>query len=577
MSSSPLLLQEQGVQPPLTFQEGEPRQFSRRTIALTLLGTMLVSFIATLDQTIVGTALPRIIATFSGFALITWVTTVYLLTSTVTIPIAGKLSDLLGRKRLFLVSLLIFLIGSLLAGAAQSMMQLVLFRALQGVGAGGLQPIGAAIIADLFPPRERGRWMGITSSSAVLATLVGPLLGGLLTDTFSWRWVFYVNLPLGLITLLLLVWVMPRLDTPGQRVVIDYTGSALIVLATLLLLLGFTFAGGAFAWLSWQSLGLFGGAIILLVLLVLYSVRQERLGREPIVEPSMFKQVRIFSVSVLASMLISIVLFGSVYFLGMFLQGVVGVSATTSGLTFMPLALTSIVGAVLAGQLITATGRYKGIALAGAALLIAGLLLLLRLDSHSTYLDAVLALVVLGPGLGASLSLYTVAAQNAMPDRIGQATSAVAFFRQLGQAIGLAAIGAVATHSYVPAFQKALPASLGQDMPRPLITVFEDPSVLLSPSTLSRVHAGFEHFGGAGHAAYNAVLDAVRVGLTQSTHDAILLSLGLMLFTFLVVCFLKEIPMRSREEMVDVQAAGRLFAPERAPVANGEHEEWTAP
>jgi len=553
MSTSPLVLPEPAVPAPLAFQEDEPRPFSRRTIALTLLGTMLVSFIATLDQTIVGTALPRIIATFSSFALITWVTTVYLLTSTVTIPIAGKLSDLLGRKRLFLVSLLIFLIGSGLAGAAQSMMQLVLFRALQGVGAGGLQPLGAAIIADLFPPRERGRWMGITSSAAVLATIVGPLLGGLLTDTLSWRWVFYVNLPLGLVALFLLAWVMPRLDTPGKPVVIDYTGSMLIVLATLLLLLGFSWVGSAFAWLSWQSLGLFGGAFVLLMLLALFSIRQERLGLEPIVEPSMFKQVRLFSVPVLASMLISIVLFGSVYFLGMFLQGVIGVSATTSGLTFMPLALTSIVGAVVAGQLMTATGRYKRIALAGAALLLAGLLLLLRLDQSSTYLDAVLALLVLGGGLGASLSLYTVAVQNAMPGRIGQATSAVTFFRQLGQAIGLAAIGAVATHAYVPSFQQALPAQLGQAVPRPLITVFEDPSVLLSPDTLSRVQAGFESFGGTGRAAYHAVLAAVRVGLTQSLHEAIVLSLGLMLFTFLVVCFLKEIPMRSREGRGEVQ------------------------
>jgi EmrB/QacA subfamily drug resistance transporter len=555
MSTSPLVLPEPAVPSPLAFQESDPRPFSRHTIALTLLGTMLVSFIATLDQTIVGTALPRIIAAFSGFALITWVTTVYLLTSTVTIPIVGKLSDLLGRKRLFLVSLLIFLIGSLLAGAAQSMLQLVLFRALQGIGAGGLQPLGAAIIADLFPPRERGRWMGITSSAAVLATIVGPLLGGLLTDALSWRWVFYVNLPLGLIALLLLAWTMPQLDIPGKPVVIDYTGAMLIVLSTLLLLLGFSWVGSAFAWLSWQSLGLFAGAFVLLVLLALFSIRQEWMGREPIVEPSMFKQVRLFSVPVLASMLISIVLFGSVYFLGMFLQGVLGVSATTSGLTFMPLALTSIVDAVLAGQLMTATGRYKGIALVSAALLIAGLLLLLHLDRSSAYQEAVLALLVLGAGLGASLSLYTVAVQNAMPGRIGQATSAVAFFRQLGQAIGLAAIGAVATHAYVPAFQQALPARLGQAVPRPLITVFEDPSVLLSPDTLSRVRVSFEHAGEAGHAAYHAVLAAVRIGLTQSMHEAILLSLGLMLFTMLVVCFLKEIPMRSREEMENVRGS----------------------
>src|SRR5258708_7426540 len=303
-------------------------QFSRRTIAFTLMGTMLVTFIATLDQTVVGTALPRIVADLQGFDQIAWVTTIYLLTSTVTIPIYGKLSDLFGRKPIFLIGIVIFLVGSMLSGAAQSMTQLVIFRALQGIGAGGLQPIATAVVADLFPPRERGRWVGITSSSYALASIVGPLAGGLLTDAISWRWVFYINLPLGLIALLVLAFLMPTLREPNKRIVIDYIGSLLLVLATLLLLLGFSWAGDKFAWLSWQSVGLFGGSLILLVLLVISSLRQERLGREPIVEPSMFKNVRIFSVSLLASMLISIIMLGCIYFIPIFLQSVVGVSAT---------------------------------------------------------------------------------------------------------------------------------------------------------------------------------------------------------------------------------------------------------
>ncbi len=524
------------------------RQFSRRTIAYTLMGTMLVTFIATLDQTIVGTALPRIGADLQGFDQIAWVTAIYLLTMTVTIPIYGKLSDLFGRKPIFLGALVVFLIGSALSGVAQSMTQLITFRALQGIGAGGLESIAIAVVGDLFPPRERGRWIGITSSSYALASIVGPLLGGLLTDHISWRWVFYINLPIGLIALFVLAFLMPTLRTPKKLIIIDYTGSLLVVLATLPLLLAFSWAGEAFAWLSWQSLGLFGSSLILLVLLVIYSARQERLGREPIVEPGMFKNVRVFSVSLLASMLISIVLLGSVYFLPVFLQSVTGVSATSSGLALMPLALASIAGAVIGGQLITKTGRYWWIALASAAIMIAGLLLLLRLDIHSTSLDIVVALLVLGPGVGSGLSLYTITVQNAMPGKIGQATSAVVFFRQLGQSIGLVAIGTVVTASYIPAFHKALPAALRQAMPSQLIRAFENPLVLTSPVIMAPIRAGFERYGAQGYAAFNEVLNAVKLGLAESIHGAIVLSLGLMIFTFVVVCFLKEIPLRSRKE-----------------------------
>ncbi len=524
------------------------RQFSRRTIAYTLMGTMLVTFIATLDQTIVGTALPRIGADLQGFDQIAWVTAIYLLTMTVTIPIYGKLSDLFGRKPIFLGCLVVFLTGSALSGVAQSMTQLITFRALQGIGAGGLESIAIAVVGDLFPPRERGKWIGITSSSYALASIAGPLLGGLLTDHISWRWVFYINLPIGLIALFVLAFLMPTLRTPSKRIIIDYVGSLLVVLATLPLLLAFSWAGDAFAWLSWQSLGLFGSSLILLVLLVIYSARQERLGREPIVEPSMFKNVRVFSVSLLASMLISIVLLGSVYFLPVFLQSVTGVSATSSGLALMPLALASIAGAVIGGQLITKTGRYWWIALASAAIMIAGLLLLLRLDIHSTSLDIVVALLVLGPGVGSGLSLYTITVQNAMPGKVGQATSAVVFFRQLGQSIGLVAIGAVVTASYIPAFHKALPAALRQVMPSQLIKAFENPLVLTSPDIMAPIRVGFERYGAQGHAAFNEVLNAVKLGLAESIHGAILLSLGLMIFTFIVVCFLKEVPLRSREE-----------------------------
>jgi EmrB/QacA subfamily drug resistance transporter len=540
-----------------TTKQPEDFQYAGRTIAFTLMGTMLITFIATLDQTVVGTALPRIVADLQGFEQIAWITTIFLLTSTVTIPIYGKLSDLFGRKAIFLAAITIFLIGSALCGAAQGMAQLVIFRALQGIGAGGLQPIASAVVADLFPPRQRGRWVGITSSSSALAAIVGPLLGGLLTDAVSWRWVFYINLPLGLIAMGVLIFVMPTLRIPNKRVIIDYVGTLLVVLVTLLLLLGFTWAGDrTIDWLSWQSLGLFSAALVLLVVLVLYSARQERLGRGPIVEPSMFKNVRIFSVSLVAAMLISVVLIGAVYFLPVFMQSVVGVSATNSGLTLIPFALFSIAGAVIGGQITTATGRYKVQALAASVLMIVGVLLLLRLDIHSSLFDVLLALAPLGIGVGSSLALFLVVIQNAMPQqKIGQATAAAIFFRQIGQSLGLAAIGSVVIGAYVPAFHNALPSGLKQALPAQIIKVFENPLVLLSQDAMVKIRAGFERFGAQGHAAFQAVLDAVKVGLTESIHQGFVVCLVLMVLTLVVVLFLKEVPLRSKQHQ-EVQEEG---------------------
>ena len=528
--------------------EPETRQFSQRTLIFTLIGTMLVTFIAALDQTIVGTALPRIVADLQGFDLIAWVTTSYLLTSTVTIPLYGKLSDLFGRKSIFMGALVIFLLGSALSGVAHTMVQLVIFRAFQGIGAGGLQPIATAVVGDLFPPRERGKWIGITSSSYALASIIGPLVGGVLTDTLSWRWVFYINLPLGLIALLVLAWLMSPLRSPHKRIIIDYLGSLWLVLAIVPLLLGFSWAGNQFAWLSWQSFGLFGSSLLLLIFFVIYSAHQEQHGREPVVEPSMFKDVRVFSISLLAAMLLNSVVLGCVYFLPVFLQSVTGVSATNSGLVLIPLMLTSIVGAVLAGWLITLTGRYLWVALVGTAITMAGVVLLLPLDLHTTIFYVVIALLVLGVGIGAGQSVYIVTVQNAMPNRIGQASSALVFFRQLGQSIGLAAIGGVVTASYVPAFSAALPAALRQHLPATLLTVFEDPLVLLSPDAMTTIRANFAHAGPQGLAAFHAILTAVKLGLVHSIHDAILLSLGLVIATFVVVAFLKEIPLRNHKE-----------------------------
>src|SRR5215467_3898917 len=255
-------------------QDYEQPRYSRRETILTMMGVLLVMLLASLDQTIVSTAMPRVIADLEGFDRYTWVTTAYLLTSTVMVPIYGKLSDLFGRKPIFIFGLVIFLIGSALSGASQSMNQLIAFRAFQGLGAGALLPIAIAVVGDLFTPRERAKWQGVTGATFGLSSVIGPLVGGWLTEYASWRWVFYVNLPIGIAALLVLIFLMPTLRTAnqGKRISIDYVGAALLVIGTVPLLLGFTWAGTQFPWLSPQIIGLFATAILALTAFVIYEL-----------------------------------------------------------------------------------------------------------------------------------------------------------------------------------------------------------------------------------------------------------------------------------------------------------------
>lgn len=527
-----------------------PFQYSRREVIFTMMGVLSVVFLSLLDQTIVGTAMPHIVADLQGFDQIAWVSTAYLLTSTVPIPIYGKLSDLFGRKPIMLFGIVVFLAGSVLSGAAQSMDQLIAFRAFQGLGAAALQPIAIAIIGDLFPPRERGKWQGISGSIYALAAITGPLAGGWITDNASWRWVFYLNVPVGILALLVLIFLMPTLRSNPRQLTIDYLGAALLILGTVPLLLGFSLAGSQYDWLSPQIIGLFAGAIIVLFVLVMYALRMERQGKEPIFEPGLItNSVRIYGVSLLVTVIYSVSLYGAAFAIPLFAQGVLGTSATNSGLILVPFMLTSIGGSVLSGLALTLTGKYKWIAILGLFIDIAGSILLVRLDAHAGYAALLIAMLVLGLGVGSGLAAYTTIVQNAYPKKIGQASSTLVFFRQLGGTIGLAAMGSVLTTSYIPAFHAALPAALKQLLPANILGAFDNPLILLSPGSLSQIRAGFASYGPQGAAAYNSLLGAVRTGLAESIHNVFVLSLGVILCGLVVVFFLKEIPLRERRQV----------------------------
>jgi EmrB/QacA subfamily drug resistance transporter len=521
----------------------EAPAYSRRETLLTMLSVLLVMLLASLDQTIVGTAMPRVIADLNGFEHYTWVTTAYLLASTVMVPIYGKLSDLLGRKPIFLFGLIVFLIGSGLSGAAQSMTQLIAFRGLQGLGAAALLPIAIAVVGDLFTPRERARWQGITGAVFGLSSIIGPAAGGWLTDNASWRWVFYVNLPLGIVALLTLIFLMPTLRGRAENVQIDYIGAVLLVLGTVPLLLGFTWAGTEFPWASIQIIGMFALAVVALLSFVLYELWLSRHNGQPIIEPSLFTN-RIFSISVLITVITNMGLFGAIFFLPLFVQGVIGTSITSSGLLLTPLMLTAIVGSVLSGQIIAAAGKYKINAIFGMVISVLGALLLTRMNRATTNTDVLIAMVVMGLGMGVGMSLYTLIVQNALPTRIGQATSALTFFRSIGSTIALAALGSIMNNAYLPAFQGALPAAVRQQVPSQVLSALNNPQILLSPEAQAQMSSQFAALGAQGQALYTTLLEAVRSGLVQGIHAVFILSLVLMGIGLIVVFFLPEIELR---------------------------------
>lgn len=544
-------------------EDYEQPRFSRRETLLTMFGVLMVMLLASLDQTIVSTAMPRVIADLHGFDRYTWVSTAYLLTSTVMVPIYGKLSDLVGRKPIFLFGVVVFLIGSALSGASQSMNQLIAFRALQGIGAGALMPIAIAIVGDLFTPRERGKWQGVTGGVWGISAIIGPTLGGWITQNTSWRWVFYVNLPIGIAALLVLIFLMPTLRGRAKDVSIDYVGAALLVLGTVPLLLGFTFAGSQYDWLSPQIIGLFAGAFVALVSFIIYEALLERRGGQPIIEPSLFKN-SIFSVSTLVTMIFGMALFGGIFFIPLYVQGVVGSSATSSGLVLTPLMLTSVVGSVVSGQLVSRLGKYKWIAIMGMLVSVAGVLLLVRLNVNSTNNDVLLAMLVLGLGLGIGMSLYTLIVQNALPTKIGQSTATLTFFRQIGGTIALAAMGSVMTAAYLPAFHGALPAAIIHAVPAQFLTAFNNPQILLSPTTLAQIQSHAAAMGPQSVAMLHQIIEAVKIGLAQGIHNVFVLSLGLMIVGLVAVLFLKEIPLRggrlTEKEAVEDEVESSLAA-----------------
>lgn len=445
----------------------------------TLLGTLLGLLLAALDQTIVATAGPAIQRDLDiEPSLYVWITTAYLVTSTVFVPIYGKLSDLYGRKPILITAISIFLLGSLLCGLAQSPLQLILFRALQGLGSAGLFTTAFAIIADIFPPAVRGRYTGLFGAVFGLSSVIGPLVGGFLTDNISWHWVFFVNLPVGAVALFFIFSRMPLLRLSQRKPSIDFAGAFWLIVFTVPLLIALslgktTLTPGetGFLWGSWQILGLFALAVLGLVAFIL----TERRVKEPILPLGLFKN-RTFATGNAASFVLGAGFLAAIVFLPLFMVIVVGLSATNSGLTITPLTFGIVLGNIISGQVVSRIGRYKPLMLVGLGLLcIAFIVMGFTLTPQSTQGEVTLKMILMGLGLGPAIPLYTLAVQNAVsPMMTGVASSTVLFFRSMGSTIGVAILGSIFANTFSVQLTPRIEAALAE-LPPALRSQFKAP------------------------------------------------------------------------------------------------------
>ena len=515
-------------------------ELPRRRLVLTVAGLMITLLLAALDQTIVGTAMPRVIAELQGFDHYAWVTTAYLLTSTAVVPIVGKLSDLYGRKLFLVGGTIFFLLASALCGLSQSMNQLIVFRGLQGLGGGVLMAMVFTVVSVIFPPASRGRVQGLFSGTFGLASIIGPVIGGYLTDNLSWRWVFYVNLPVGLLALGVLWFGFPNIKPARTNRPIDVAGAITLVLAVVPLLLALSWGGSEYPWSSTPIVGLLAFAAIMTAIFLLIETR----APEPIIPLSLFKN-QIVSVSTLAMLLMSVGMFGTILFIPLFIQGVIGTNATQSGSVMMPMMLTMIVSSMVAGQIISRTSRYKLLGVAGLTTTAIGMFLLSRMGPETSYLTVVGFMMLIGLGLGPTMPVFTLAAQNAVEMRqLGVVTSLTQFSRSIGATLGAAIFGSLLANRFSPALHEALPPDVATVIPPERLAQLQNPQVLLNPQLSQGLRASLADLGPQGAVAYDGLIGAIKIALASSLHELFLDGSLIVLVGVVVVLFLKEIPLR---------------------------------
>src|SRR5579884_377486 len=568
-----------------------------------LVALMLTLLLEALDQTVVGTALPRIVASLQGFDRYTWVVTAYLLTSTMMVPLIGKLSDQFGRKWFLVVGVVIFLLGSVLSGASQTMNQLIAFRALQGLGAGVGLALVNTVIGDIFTPAERAKWQSLFGAAYGFSNLVGPtfggwltdhgpLLGALVTDATRWRWVFYINLPVGIIALAALLICLPANISMRSSTVtgwaavrrIDFMGAILASAATVCLLLGLTWGSEQNDWSSPLVIGMLVSAVVLFVSFVI----AERFAVEPILPLNLFRN-QVFSADMALSLLQMMILLGLTLYMPLYLQGVLGISATGSGAAMTPMSVMMVVGAMLGGMAIARLQRYQIVAIVGAAIMCIGVFLVTRVSATTGLLETILYMVIAGLGTGVFFSLLTIVVQNALPrTQLGVGTAAVRYLGQLGATLGIAVVGTVVNGSLAGDLATRIPASTVQQLTPAGVKAATDTQVLINPQYHATVVRTAENIAARNaaeqvpvgpqhdqivasataqalqhvHQLLDQVFATLKLSLMVALQHGFLVVLVFCIIALVATFFLKDIP------MVQPESAKKSDDEEEIPVAS---------
>ncbi len=506
-----------------------------------LVGNMAALFLGSIFMTLTATAIPRIVTDLGGFSQYTWVQTAYIITESISLPLSGKLSDLFGRKWVLIIGMMVFVLGTLLCGFAQSMNQLIVFRAVQGFGFGAMNALGFIIIADLFPPEERGKYSGIMAGVFGVATVIGPTLGGIITDALSWRWVFWITVPIGLVIIVLFIFMFPRLNASREKPRIDYMGVITMACIIVPLMLGLSWGGINYAWASPVIIGLF---VLSAVALVAFIYVEKR-AAEPIIPMTLFRN-RIVSVATTVAFFQGLAFFPVMTFIPLYFQGVLGASAARSGGFMTPMMLSMALGSFIGGVILSRTGgRYRVQSTVAFGIMCIGLFLMTGMSTQTAFWAAIVYISLTGFGSGNIMPVHTIAVQNNVPyHQLGSATSLITLIRPLGGVVGLAIVGSILNNRFASQFLASLPTAVREAVSgEQLAGIVENPQAIISPDAYDRLQAMFQGMGDQGAVLFDQLIVTLREALNSALSQMFLVFLIAGVIGLILNFWLKDAPL----------------------------------